>query len=322
MSIIVILENQNGSLHRISEEALVAAQHLGQDLNMEVKAVALGSDNDAVTQKAAACDLNEILSVTHETLATYTGDAWTAALAQVVEKEKPTYLLMGHSYQVRDYGPRLSVCLQCPFIADASGFTLQDGKPVFQRTTFNGKLVANIAAGETDCVMVSFQSAAYQADDIVPGTAAIHAVDIQFDADSITTIPEAPFQEAADSVDLTAADIIVSVGRGIGKEENISVAQSLADALHGELGSSRPVVDAGWLPQSRQVGSSGQSVSPKLYFALGISGAIQHLVGMKGSKFIIAVNKDPDAPIFDVADVGVVGDLMDIVPKLTEALQT
>ncbi len=321
MSIIVVLEKQNGALHRISQEAVAAAQTLGKTLSLPVKAVVLGTGQSAVTEIAASFALEEVLTVSNEHLATYTGDAWTAALQQVVEQEKPTYLIMGHSYQVRDYGPRLSVRLNCPFIADAAGFKTENGTAVFQRTTFNGKLVADVAARGSDCVMVSFQSAAFQADEVENGTAPVRPLAVELDLADIKTKTEEPFQEAADNIDLTAADIIVSVGRGIGKEENIPLVKALAETLNGELGSSRPVVDAGWLPQSRQVGSSGQSVSPKLYFALGISGAIQHLVGMKGSKFIIAVNKDPDAPIFDVADVGVVGDLLEIVPKLTEALQ-
>ena len=234
--------------------------------------------------------------------------------------EKRRIIIAGHSYQVRDYGPKLSVKLNSPMISDVAGVDVENGSPVFYRLTFNGKLQATVKPEGDSIPLVCFQSAAFQADDAEAGSASVREVDISLSSDVITSKPEAPFQEEAGGVDLSAADIIVSVGRGIGKEENIPIAEALASKLKAEIGSSRPVVDAGWLPQNRQVGSSGQTVSPKLYIALGISGAIQHIVGMKGSKYIIAINKDAEAPIFELADAGVVGDVLEIVPALTEAL--
>lgn len=321
MSILVIIENQNGSIHRLSREAITGAQSLGDALNLPVKALVFGNNIQAVVDEVAACDLAEVIKVENELLSVYTAEAWTSTTQQMIDQESPGYVVIGHSYQVRDYGPKLSVRLKQPMLSDVAGFAVDGGKPVFTRTTFNGKLNSIMNVNTDGPALVCFQSAAFQAEAVREGSAPVRESSVSLSEEEVLSKPEAPFQEEAGSVDLSSADVIVSVGRGIGKEENIPIAEALAKSLGAELGSSRPVVDVGWLPQSRQVGSSGQTVAPKLYFALGISGAIQHIVGMKGSKNIIAINKDASAPIFEVADYGVVGDILDIVPKLTEALQ-
>jgi electron transfer flavoprotein alpha subunit len=204
-------------------------------------------------------------------------------------------------------------------VSDATGAKFEGGKVLFTRQMFQGKFTADISLAGEGPWFASFQTGAYRGDQVEAGTAPVE--NIAAAAGEVRTKPEAPFQEAKAAVDLSQAEIIVSVGRGIKEQKNIEMAKALADALGGEIAASRPICDAGWLPMERQVGSSGQTVSPKLYLALGISGAIQHIVGMKGSKNIIAINKDAEAPIFEIADVAVVGNLFEIVPALTEEIK-
>ena len=222
---------------------------------------------------------------------------------------------------VRDFLPRVSAKLGLPFLADNIAYGVDDGSLVFSKQIFSGKLVADVAPNGSGPIIISFQSAAFQEEDVADGSgASVRDISISLDENAIRSRSEEPFQEAAGAVDLSSAEVIVSVGRGIGKEENLPMMKNLAQAMGAELASSRPVVDAGWLESYHQIGSSGQTVAPKLYFALGISGAIQHVVGMKGSKNIVAINKDAEAPLFELADYGVIGDILEIVPKLTEAL--
>lgn len=320
MDILVVLEASKGSIHRMSLEAITSAQYLGRELGQKVNALALGKDAKSLAKQASSIDLESVMLVENEQLSTYSADGFAEAVKQIIEKEKPAYVIFGHTYQVRDYVPKISARLNSPFLADNIGLKIIKGKPVFIKQLFNAKLAAEIELQTEGTCLISFQSAAFQAENIKSGSAPIKPVTVDIFEDQIKTRSEAPFREEAGDVDLTAADIIVSIGRGIGKEENLAIIYDLAKALKGEVGSSRPVVDAGWLPSSRQIGSSGQTVSPKLYLALGISGSIQHVVGMKGSKKIVAINKDSDAPIFELADYGIVGDIMEIVPKLTDAL--
>ena len=229
--------------------------------------------------------------------------------------------MFGHTYQVRDYVPKISAKLMKPFLVDNVSMQNDGDQAVFTKQMFNAKLYSDMIATDEGPLLISFQSAAYSSDNAVSGSASVREVSVNLESSMIKTQSEEPFQEESGGVDLTSAEIIVSVGRGIGKEENIHMAEDLAKTIGGELASSRPVVDSGWLSATHQIGSSGQSVSPKMYLALGISGAIQHVVGMKGSKNIVAINKDPEAPIFEIADYGVVGDVLEILPKLTEALK-
>ena len=321
MDILVVLEGANGAIHRISKEALAAAQALGKDNNQKVSVLAFGKDSDNLSKEASSFNIDEILIAKDDNLNTYSADAYAETIKQVVENESPKYVIMGYSYLVRDFFPKVSARLQKPLITDVIGFKTDGGQVLFTKQVIHGKLTVDIETKIEGPVLVGFQSAAYSADNLESGSAEVRTVEVTLDSSQLKTTSEEPFQEETGGIDLTAADKIVSIGRGIGKEENMPMVNELAAALKAEIGASRPIVDSGWLPNSHQVGSSGQSVTPNLYLALGISGAIQHVVGMKGSKNIVAINRDSDAPIFEVADYGIVGDILEIVPKLTEALK-
>ena len=321
MDILVVLEDSNGKIHRLALEAIVGAQKLAESQNLNVSVLAIGLNANNLASEAARYDFDKVLKVKNDHLSTYSSDGYTEAVMQVIERESPKYILFGHTYQVRDFVPKLSAKLMKPFLADSVAFETNEDATVLTKQMYNAKLLSDMVPVNEPPYLISFQSAAFSSDNIKPGNAQIVDYDISFDPSIIKTQSEEPFKESSEDLDLTSADLIVSVGRGIGKEENIPLAKELAQVIGADLSSSRPVVDSGWLPSVHQVGSSGQSVAPKMYLALGISGAIQHVVGMKGSKNIVAINKDPDAPIFELADYGVVGDLLEILPKLTEALK-
>ncbi|MCB1021988.1 MAG: electron transfer flavoprotein subunit alpha/FixB family protein [Acidobacteria bacterium] len=318
MSVLLIAERG----HKMSWEALAAAQQLAGALGADVKVAAVGAGVGDYADELAAAKVAEVLAVDHELLGAYTPDGFTVALAQVIEQEKPAVVLFPHTYQVRDYAPKLATRLGKAFLSDATAMRVEDGRPVFVRQLFQGKMNADVVAEGDGPVFASVQASAYRADAVEKGEAKapVRAVAVTLDPSEIRTKPLEPFQETKGGVDLTAAERIVSVGRGIQGPENLPVAEKLAAALGAEIAGSRPVIDNGWLPLERQVGSSGQVVSPKLYLALGISGAIQHVVGMKGAQTIVAVNKDESAPIFEIADYGIVGDLFEVAPALTEEL--
>ena len=321
MDILIVLEESNGQIHRMGLESIAAGQHLSDEMGLTAGALVLGGNADGLADQASKYQLGEVVKVNDGLLESYSADGYSEAVKQIIDQENPTYVLFGHTYQVRDYVPRLSAKLNKPFLVDNIAIRVENGQPIFTKQMFNAKLSADVEANGSGPFLVSFQSAAFSMDAAAAGSASIRESTVQLDTAMIRTKSEPPFQEEAGGVDLTSADIIVSIGRGIGKEENIPLAVELSKALGGELAASRPVVDSGWLPSAHQIGSSGQSVSPKLYLALGISGAIQHVVGMKGSKNIVTINKDPDAPIFEISDYGVVADILEIIPKLTEAIQ-
>ena len=321
MNILVVLEDNNGAIHRMSLEAIVAAQEISSKLKSKITVLAMGRNADALALEASKYELNEILKINSSSLTSYTSDGYAIAIEQIILENDFRYVFFGHTYLVRDYVPKISAKLIRPFLADNINMNISNGSIEFTKQTFNAKLLADIQTSDSGLYLVSFQSASFSSDDLRSGSSEIKKIDIEIDETQIKNTYEEPFQESAGGVDLTSADIIVSVGRGIGEADNISIAKDLALALGGQLSSSRPVVDAGWLSPDHQVGSSGQSVSPKLYLALGISGAIQHVVGMKGSKNIVAINKDPEAPIFEIANYGIVGDIFEIVPKLIESLK-
>ena len=322
MDILIIIEDNNGKIHRMSLESITAAQHMADKLGLSASAMVMGKNANSLASEASSYDLEEVLILNHDLLNEYSSDGYAESVKQVIEAEKPTYILFGHSYQVRDYVPKISAKLMKPFFADCIAIDFHDNNISLTKQMFNAKLLSDISPNGDMPFLISFQSASFLSDDANKGTASTRDVSIALDSTMIKTESEEPFKESSGGVDLSAAELIVSVGRGIGKEENIAMVNDLATALGAEISSSRPVVDSGWLSPSHQVGSSGQSVSPKMYLALGISGAIQHVVGMKASKNIVAINKDPDAPIFEIADYGVVADLLEIVPKLTEAIQS
>jgi electron transfer flavoprotein alpha subunit len=239
----------------------------------------------------------------------------------LVRQVNPALVLFPHTYQVRDYAPKLATRFSQVLISDVIAVKMESGSPVFVRLLFQGKLNGDVRVSGGGPYFASLQAGSFRADALEAGSAPVENFTPPIDAASIRQKPEAPFRESARAVDLTTAEIIVSVGRGIKEKENIPIVEELAKALGAELAASRPICDAGWLPMERQVGSSGQTVAPKVYMAIGISGAIQHLVGMKGAKTIVAINKDANAPIFEVADYGIVGDLFEVVPALVEEVR-
>ncbi len=318
MNIFLVLEESGGHIKRVSWEALAAALRLGP--RDSVTAVVIGAQTEALAAEAAAKGVGKVVRVEHLLLAPYTADGFSLALQQLFERESPTHVVFPHTYQVRDYAPALACRMGQVLIGDVTG--IEDG-PVFTRQLMQGRLNGSYRhTGSGPCI-VSVQAGAFRAvdSDASAPPAAITTFTPTLDAAQIRTKPGEPFRDSAQTVDLGSAQRIVSVGRGIKEADNLPIAQELAAALGAELAASRPICDSGWLPLERQVGSSGQTVAPKLYLAIGISGAIQHLVGMKGSQCIVAINKDSEAPIFEVADYGIVGDLFEVVPALTEAVK-
>jgi electron transfer flavoprotein alpha subunit len=316
--ILTFIEHKAGSINRSSFEAIAAAQTLGAELQQPVVIVVLGSD--VASQEVAAYDVSKVLSAQNDKLADYTPDAYTDALEQVVKQVDPAFVFMTHTYQVRDFAPKLAARFGKSLISDCIRAKVDGGKLGFTRRIFLGKLDSDVSSDGAAPVFATFQSGAYRPDQARKGSGAqVETVNVE--VGEVRMIPEAPFQEAKQAVDLTKADVIVAVGRGIKSQDNLVLAEKLAEVLGGDLAASRPICDADWLPIDRQIGSSGQTVAPKLYIALGISGAIQHLVGMKNSGTIVAINKDPEAPIFDIADYGIAGDLFEAVPVLTEEVK-
>jgi electron transfer flavoprotein alpha subunit len=312
MKSLIIIEHKNGVLHRMSREAISGAQKIGGDIT----ALVIGENAELISSELSNFQIEKTFMVNHELVPSYNADGYKEIIKQVIESVSPNVIITGHTYQARDFMPRISASLDIPFIPDV--IEIEDN--IYIKQVLNSKLNASISSSEEQ-ILVSFQSASFSEEDIVKGSSSSEFFEASLDASSIKSKSDEPFQESASEVDLESAELIVSVGRGIEKEENKSIAFELAEVIGAEVSASRPVVDAGWLPSSRQVGSSGSTVSPKLYLSLGVSGAIQHVVGMKGSKNILAINKDPGAPIFEIADYAVVGDLLEIVPKLITALK-
>jgi electron transfer flavoprotein alpha subunit len=321
--ILVIAEQRDGKLNRASWETIVGAQQLAQATGAAITVLVPGAKAAAVANEFAAAQVKDVVTVEHAALEPYTPDGFTAALQNAIAQLSPAHVLLPHTYQTRDFAPKLAARLDRALITDVTGLKAAGSDTAFVRPMFQGKLTADVVPQGPAPHFITFQIGAYRVDQVVKGASAapVRALDVQVDASAIREKPEAPFQQAKQAVDLSQAERIVSVGRGIKEQSNIAIAQQLAEALGAEIAASRPICDAGWLPMERQVGSSGQTVAPKLYLALGISGAIQHLVGMKGANTIVAINKDPDAPIFEVADYGIVGDLFEIVPAIIAAVK-
>jgi electron transfer flavoprotein alpha subunit len=322
--ILVIGEQRDGKLNRATWEAIAGAQRLAAAQSGQALTVLIpGTNVGGLASELAAAAVQDVVTLEHPALEPYTPDGYTAALQGAVAELSPSTIVLPHTYQTRDFAPKLAARLDRAIITDVTAVKPVGGQVAFVRPMFQGKLTADVVAEGPAPHFVTFQIGAFRADQAARGSAPapVRALTVSVQANAIRQKPEPPFQEARQAVDLSQAERIVSVGRGIKEQLNIPLAQALAEALGAELAASRPICDAGWLPMERQVGSSGQTVAPKLYLALGISGAIQHLVGMKGSNTIVAINKDPDAPIFEVADYGIVGDLFEIVPALTAALK-
>ena len=316
--ILVISEQRGGRLNRATWEAIAAAQQAGPP----VKVAVLGAGADTVATELGGAAVAEIIIVDAPAVAEYTADGYVLALATLVEQEKPSLVFLPHTYQTRDFAPALAARVGRPLVTDVTAIKQAGDRHLYVRPVFQGKLNADLEAAGPAPHFITFQIGSFRADGAARGSsaAAVRKVSVAVDVGAIRQKPEAPFQEARQAVDLSQAERIVSVGRGIKGQEHLKIAQDLATALGAEIAASRPICDAGWLPMDRQIGSSGQTVAPKLYVALGISGAIQHLVGMKGSRTIVAINKDPEAPIFEIADYGIAGDLFEIVPALIAEL--
>jgi electron transfer flavoprotein alpha subunit len=323
MNILLITEQREGKWNKSSFETLAAAQQIVKETGGKLSGVVIGKGVRALAEELAASKLDEVLVVEHDLLAAYTPDGFTIALAQVIAADKPDLVLLPHTYQVRDFAPKLAASLGKGMIGDCVGCRHDGGKLIFVRQMFQGKTAADVTFQGAPPWFATFQAGAFRADLVERGAAKapVRAVSVDLRPEQIRTKPLELFREAKQAVDLTQAPVIVAIGRGIKAPENIPLVEKLAKLLGGEIAASRPICDEGWLPMDRQIGSSGQTVAPKLYLALGISGAIQHVVGMKGSRTIVAINKDANAPIFEVADYGIVGDLFELIPALTEELE-
>jgi electron transfer flavoprotein alpha subunit len=321
MSVLAILEQRAGKWNRASFETLAAAQQMAAELGIGACAAVVGPGLGELTGELAGKKLERVYAIEHDLLKDYTADGYARALRQFVERVKPSLVLFPHTYQVRDFLPKLAASMGRVAVSDVISHRVEGGKPVMVRQLFQGKVNAAVTFRSEAPWFASLQAGAYRADRVEPGEARVETFTPELAASDIRSKPGELFRESQRAVDLSAAEKIVSVGRGIKEAENIPLAQELADALGAELAASRPICDAGWLPMERQVGSSGQTVAPKMYMAVGISGAIQHLVGMKGSRVVVAINKDPEAPIFEVADYGIVGDLFQILPEIVAAVK-
>jgi len=321
--ILVVAEQQGGKLNRATWETIAAAQQLSGIAKAPVTVLVPGAQAAAAANGVAAADVQEVITLEHAALEPYTPDGFTAALQLAIAQLAAAHVLMPHTYRTRDFAPKLAARMDRAIITDVTAIKTAAGETAFVRPMFQGKLTADVVPQGPGPHFITFQIGAYRVDQAKKGAspARVRALTVELDASAIREKPEAPFQQAKQAVDLSQAERIVSVGRGIKEQANIAIAEKLAQALGAEIAASRPICDAGWLPMERQVGSSGQTVAPKLYLALGISGAIQHLVGMKGSSTVVAINKDPDAPIFEIADYGIVGDLFEIVPAIIEAIK-
>ena len=324
MKILLITEQREAKWNNVSFEMLAAAQQIAQQTKGTVSAVVIGKGVGALAEELAGYQLEEVLLVEHDLLTKYTPDGYAFALKEIVEGAKPDLVVLPHTYEVRDFAPKLAAKLQKGMIGDCTAFRYENDKLTFVRQMFQGRTSSDVVFVGDAPWIASFQAGAFRADlaaKHASGKALVKPVSVELKPEQIRTKPLELFREAKQAVDLTQAQILVSIGRGIKAPENIPMAEKLAKAIGGELCASRPICDEGWLPMDRQIGSSGQTVSPKLYLAIGISGAIQHVVGMKGSRTIAAINKDANAPIFEIADYGIVGDLFEIVPALTEELE-
>lgn len=328
--ILVVAEQKDGKLNRASWEAIAAAQQLSGG-TMPVKVAVAGQNVSGVAGELAKAAVAQVIAVDHAALAHYSPDAFVQALQQVITQAAPAMVFFPHSYQTRDFSATLATRLDRALVTDVIGVKQsgpstgsgQGGAATFSRPMFQGKLTADVVPQGPTPHLITIQIGAFRADAAQQGASAatVTAASVTIDESQLRQKPEAPFQEAKQAVDLSQAERIVAVGRGIKSQENIAVAEQLAKAFGAELAASRPICDNGWLPMERQIGSSGQTVAPKLYVALGISGAIQHLVGMKGARTIVAINKDAEAPIFEVADYGIQGDLFELAPALIAELQ-
>jgi electron transfer flavoprotein alpha subunit len=322
-TILVVAEQREGKLNRVSWETIAAGQAIAAETGWALEAAVVGSGVSAIANEIAAKKFAKVYDLESAALNPYTPDSFAAALKQFLTSRQPRLVLMPHTYQVRDFIPKLATAMGRTVISDCVFFRKEGEKLLLTRQMFQGKFSADVSFTGEAPWFATFQNGAFRGDKVEPGASAapVETVNLEIATETVRNKPQEVFKEAKQAVDLTQAEIIVSVGRGIKEQKNIELAKQLAEALGGEIAASRPICDSGWLPMDRQIGSSGQTVAPKLYLALGISGAIQHIVGMKGARSVVAVNKDSEAPIFEIADVAVVGNLFDVVPPLIEEVK-
>jgi electron transfer flavoprotein alpha subunit len=320
MVAVVIEADAQGGVSTPSIEVVGVAQELGASVTAVVCGPAVGS----LLRELASFDLTEIVALEHAQLEPGATLALVSALTSWTRDAEPSLLLAPHSYSARDYMPRLASRLERPLATDCQRVRVVDGQRVFTRPIFQGKLLADVVLDGPSPHLATLQCRAMHADTVRRASAAarVSRPSVSVASDLPNVVVDAPFREVTRAIDLARVDRIVAVGRGIQEARHLELIRELASALGAEVAASRPVCDAGWLPMDRQIGSSGQTVAPRLYVAVGISGAIQHIVGMKGAQTIVAINKDARAPIFEIADYGVVGDLFEIVPALVNALQS
>ena len=320
-TVLVVAEQREGKLNRVSFETIASAQSIANETGWAVEVVLPGNNLSDPAAELSAKTTGKVYALESLALENYTSDAYVAALKHFIAEKQPKLVLFPHTYQVRDFAPRLALALDRTLISDSTGYKFENGKVLFIRQMFQGKFSADVSFTGEAPWMATIQIGAFRGDQTESGAAPVEIVAAAAAEAAPRVVPHEVFQEAKQAVDLGQAEVIVAVGRGIKEQKNLAVAEALAEALGGEVAASRPICDNGWLPLDRQIGSSGQTVAPKLYIALGISGAIQHIVGMKGAGTIVAINKDAEAPIFEIADVGVVGNLFDIVPALTDEIK-
>jgi electron transfer flavoprotein alpha subunit len=321
-TILVVVEQQQSKLNRVSLETIAAAQAIAKETGWQVEIAVLGNGVAGIAEELAGNNAAKVYAIESPQLAAYTSDGYVHVLKEFLTGKQPKLVLMPHTYQVRDFAPRLALALGKTVIPDAIGYKYENGKLLFTRQMFQGKFAADVSFSDAGPLwMATFQNAAFRGDMAEAGTAPVETIQVTVPDGVIRVQPHEIFKEAKQAVDLTQSEAIVAVGRGIKEQKNLAMVEELAKLLGADIGASRPICDAGWLPLDRQIGSSGQTIAPKLYIALGISGAIQHIVGMKGSRIVIAVNKDAEAPIFEIADIGVVANLFDVVPPLVEEIK-
>jgi electron transfer flavoprotein alpha subunit len=317
-NVLVFAEQREGKFRKVALEAVSEGKRLADKLGGESSAAVIGSGVEGIAGSLGAYGAAKVYVVDDPALEDYTSDGFAKALCRIIKDTDPSIVLMGCTSTGRDLGPKVAARMATGLAADCTALDVKDGKLVATRPMYAGKVLAEVVCDTTPQIASVRPNVFSLAEPDESLTAEIVKVDAEMSPDELRTRVKEVIRAAGATIDLTEAQIIVSGGRGMGGAEKFSVLEELAEALGGAVGASRSAVDAGWRDHQFQVGQTGKTVSPVLYIACGISGAIQHLAGMKTSKVIVAVNKDPEAPIFKVADYGIVADLFDVVPILTE----
>ena len=319
-AIYVLLDHRNGRARRVSLETLALAQKMSVEGGLFLHPVILGDNIRPLVEQVKGYRTDSVLMVEDPKLAEYDPDFYCEALMQIL-KDKPQILLMGHTYQNIDFAPKLAAAMNKALLTDCVGYRWDGNDFLFIRQMFRNKLNAEVNIESERPWIVTVQTGAFTVDELREGRTDLMQRSVNLSAVTAQRKNLRTFEVFKGKVDLAKARVIVSVGRGIKKAENMKIVEELAEVLGAEITGSRPVVDNEWLERDRQIGSSGQTVFPRLYIACGISGAIQHIIGMKNSTYVVAINRDPNAPIFGIATYGIVGDLFEIIPALTRELR-